>query len=86
MLQLQHELGVDENTKRIVYAGWHTTITPEAREYIQCNKPKVKAEAFILSGLAQKILFDFYHRIRKNDNPIKSFSNLEGALRWIKRF
>lgn len=86
MLQLQRELGVDENVKRIVYAGRYTTITPEAREYVQRNKPKVKAEAFVLSGLAQKILFDFYHHICKNENPIKSFNNLEDAFKWIEHF
>ncbi len=85
VLELQVELGVNESVKRIVHAGRHTTITQEAREYIEQHKPRVKAEAFVLFGLAQKILFQFYTTARKNDNPIKPFNSLDSARRWIDR-
>ena len=86
MLELQIEMGVNESVKRIVHAGRHTTITSEAREYVEQNKPKVTAEAFILYGLHQKILFDFYYKVRKHKNPLKSFNKLSSAIKWIERF
>ena len=84
MIEIQEELGVDDKVKRIVHAGQFTSITSEARNYIQKNKPKVKAEAFILTGLSQRILFNFYYKVRKNANPLKSFRNLNNAKKWIE--
>lgn len=84
MLSQQQAIGVSDQTKRIVHAGKYTTITAPAREHIETFKPKVKAEAFILNNLPQKILFNFYYKIRRSQNPIRSFTNLKDALNWLE--
>lgn len=83
MLTIQSQMGVNENTNRIIHAGQYTSITPKAREYIKKNKPKAKSEAFILPSLSHRILFNFYQKFRSKENPIKSFRELAPAVEWI---
>lgn len=83
MLKLQAELGINENTKRIVHAGRYTTITTNARKYVEKNKPIAFAEAYILTNLPQRLLFNIYSKFRSTANPINSFDNLESALKWL---
>lgn len=86
MLSLQRQLGVNETTKRIVHAGKYTTITSNARKHIELNKPKAKAEAFIIHGLPQRIMFNMYSKLRRNINPIKSFDSLDKAINWLNDY
>lgn len=86
MLELEKELGVNETTKRIILAGRYTTITSEAREYVEEFKPRSRAEAYVLFGLAQKILFNFYNKARKNKNPMRAFTNIGSAIQWMEQY
>lgn len=85
MLKLQHELGVNQDTIRIIYAGKYTTITSEARQLVEREKPKAKAEAYILTSLAQRILFNLYKKVRGDENPIRAFSSVEAAIKWARK-
>jgi hypothetical protein len=84
MLDFQNELGVDQSISRIIHSGQFTTITPKARQYVEKFMHKAKSEAFILNGLSQRILFNFYCKVRSKQNPIKSFKKLSTALEWIE--
>ena len=56
-----------------------------AREYFARN-PKHSAirlsQAFIIEGLAQKIVANFYKTFHKPDCPVELFADLPSALKW----
>lgn len=57
----------------------------EARDYF-AKDPRHSAirlsQAFIIEGLAQKIVANFYKTFHKPDCPVNFFSNLPDALKW----
>lgn len=85
MLGFQREQGVSADHYRIVHAEPHADLSKIAREYVQDNAPMVKAEAYILSNLSHKILFNLFVKLRRNTNPIKAFENLDDAIHWLKK-
>ena len=84
MIDFQTEQQVGRNHYRIIHGEELSQMTKEAREYVQENASQVKAEAYIISSLAHKILFNLYTKLRRNSNPIKAFDNVEDAISWLK--
>lgn len=82
--QLDQNVGVDH--KRLIHAEKFATISREAREFLQKTTPTVKAEAYVIPSLSQKILFNLYIKFRRNSNPIKGFDSKENALAWLGKF
>ncbi len=84
----KHNLSLTKgNDYAIVFdAGYYTTITKEAREIMTSSKIEKgrKASAFVISGLSQKILGNFYVKINKPGVPTKFFSDKEKAIIWAK--
>ena len=74
--------------KAILEFGEYTTATNEARKYAEDNEPISIASAFIINGLAQRLLIRFYERFRRrrNKQPMRIFNNYENALKWVKTF
>lgn len=69
-------------------AGKLTTLEPGVREYIESNnryQHKI-AEAFVVKNLSQRILANFYIRIKKHGCPTEVFSNEDEACRWVKMY
>ena len=63
-----------------------THISKEALNYI-ADSPYGKyqsAEAFIISGLGQKLIANFYLKVTKPKVKSKFFTNFETALEWIE--
>lgn len=85
MLQFQKEQKLNSEHLRIIHAEKFATITKRAREYLQDNATTVKAEAYIIPSLSQKILFNLYVKLRSNKNTIKAFENLDDSLVWLKK-
>ena len=56
--------------KRIIEPGKYTTITSSARKHLEQEGTQAIAEAFVLSSLAQKIIFRVYQKLRKQKHPI----------------
>ena len=77
-------LGCDENYKTLSEFHKYSTLSTEARHYAEKIKPKVKASAFILHSLSQRILLRFYHKFQRNKNVTRVFNNYEDALAWLR--
>ena len=65
--------------------GDHTTITKEAREYMASGPHKniIKAEAFVLQSVAQKIIARFYYKINQPIVPVGFFKTKAEAEAWL---
>jgi hypothetical protein len=60
------------------------TISTEARHYASEKSPDLKAIAFVITSLAQRILLRFYIKTWKRDKKTKIFESFNEALDWIK--
>ncbi|MCH2233405.1 MAG: hypothetical protein MK078_04045 [Crocinitomicaceae bacterium] len=83
-IAFQRKHGVDTTCCRIVHAEKYATISKAAREYVENHAITVKAEAFIIPSIGQKILFNLYAKFRKNKNPLRAFDKLEDGIAWLK--
>lgn len=87
-VEKMHEFQTEQNVglahKRLVHAEKYATITKDAREFIQDNTPAVKAGAYILHSLPQRILYNIYVKLRRHKNPSKAFDNPEDAIAWLR--
>ena len=50
------------------------------------NNPFTKADAFVITSMAQRILGNFYVKINKPERPTQLFSDKSEALGWLKQF
>jgi len=50
------------------------------------NNPYSKADAFVISSMAQKIIANFYLKINSLERPTKFFKEKEEAIKWLKTF
>ncbi|UKN02312.1 hypothetical protein K6119_02105 [Paracrocinitomix mangrovi] len=62
----------------------NTIINNDARRFAENRDQWAIAEAIVINSLGQRILFRFYSKFRKHKYPIKSFSNREEALEWLR--
>ena len=69
-------------------AGKYTGITSEARTYLTKGPHKsfIKAEAFVIQSMAQRIVANFYLKISKPVVPAAYFNNVADAKRWLLGF
>ncbi|MCC6252846.1 MAG: hypothetical protein IT238_10325 [Bacteroidia bacterium] len=67
-----------------VYAE-DNTFSPEATKYISSaeNNKIVKAEALVITGLATRIIGNFYLKINKPKRPSKLFTSRLAAIEWL---
>jgi hypothetical protein len=70
----------------LVEMGRHANLSSDAREFAQANKKPAMAEALVLHSLPQRLIFNFYVRFRKQDHPIKIFSDFNLAKDWLNTF
>lgn len=68
---------------RIIIAGLHSNISPDARNTLQEVELPVKKEAYVIQGLAQKLIVNFYIKLRPNKHPFKAFNKEKDALEWL---
>lgn len=50
------------------------------------NNPYSKADAFVISSMAQKIFANFYLKISTPERPTKFFNDIDEAIKWLKQF
>lgn len=67
----------------------YNNVTSEARKIFagkHDNKiPKI-AEAFVIQQLHSRILFRFYQKLAKTNNPCQAFKTKDKALIWLNGF
>lgn len=79
-----NEFGGNEDFKTLSEFHKYSTLGTEARHYAEKIKPKVKASAFVLHNLSQRILLRFYLKFQTNKNPTRVFNSYEDALKWLR--
>jgi len=68
---------------RLLLAGLHANISSDARSLLQKVELPVKKEAYVISGLAQKLIVNFYIKFRPNKHPFRAFNKEKDALEWL---
>lgn len=72
--------------KVIIEMGQHSSMDKQSREFLQKHKVKSICEAVIINGLAQRLLINFYHKLKSHTNPSKVFKTRDEALDWVNSF
>lgn len=69
--------------KIIAEMGEHSQMDKKSREFLQQHKIDAICEAAIIHNLAQRILINFYHRLKSHSHPSKVFRNFDNSLKWV---
>lgn len=65
-------------------AGLYGSMTPEARKIsINTDNEYTLAIALVIQDLSQRLLANFYFRIKKVNYPVKIFKSEEEATNWL---
>ncbi len=76
--------------KRLVIISKNSTITREARAFLQEENHRERkyiiAEAVLVNSLAQKMATNFYLNFIKDDFPSKFFTDINKAKEWLKTY
>jgi len=70
--------------KVLIEFGAYSSITTEARAYIENKQMPTPAQAVIIHNLAQRILARFYKFFRKDTHPLRFFKQKDEAIEWLK--
>lgn len=67
-------------------SGLNGTISPEARKVDFNNvSSHTLALALVIQELSQRLLANFYFKIKNVDYPVKTFKSEEEAIEWLKQ-
>lgn len=71
----------------LVVCSEDNTFSKEAREYTASKEVSevLKADAFVIKGLALRIIGNGYLKINKPSRPTRLFNSKEEAIDWLKR-
>lgn len=84
MIEMQNSAAIDTKLfDRLIISGQYATLTSAARKMLQEREVPVKREAYVIANLAQKIILNFYLRLRPNNHPCKAFKTREEAEKWL---
>ena len=72
--------------KIIIELAPHSSLTQEARSFLENHKEKAICEAIITYNLAQRIIINFYFKFKSHLHPSKAFKNRKSALDWVNTF
>ena len=84
--KVYNELNVDQNLKILAEFPKHVSFSVEARKYAEMAALDTIAQAIVIHSLPQRIIARFYHRMRKNDFPVKVFNKKHEAVAWLLTF
>lgn len=86
MIVTAGELGEQKKLKNLIIAGPHSTLSPEATQYMKSEEAHrfTKLEAIVISSLAQRIVGNFYLGIVSKRRPSKLFNSTEKAIQWLQ--
>ena len=74
----------EKELKFLVEFPEFVSITPEARKWAEERQVRAVAEAVVFKGLPQRILLRFYLMFRKQNHLVKTFSEVEKAVDWLR--
>lgn len=76
-------LGKRKHFKKLIIAGKYFSIDADARKTLELKMLPADMEAHVFSGLAQRIMFNMFVKLRKNTHPLKAFSSVDEAKNWL---
>lgn len=87
MVQLFKKLSGPFKPSLLVICSEDNTFSKEAREYTASREVSavLKADAFVIKGLALRIIGNGYLKINKPRRPTRLFNSKEEAIDWLKR-
>ena len=87
LVKSQEELGC-QKLPVLVICKEHSATNVELLRELSKNKnnPYSKADAFVISSMAQKIFANFYLKISTPERPTKFFNDTTEAIKWLKQF
>lgn len=80
-----NEIAKNNQLMILNYVAPYTQISTEARAYLAhgSHKSFIKAEAYCIHSLAQKLLASFFVKIDKPIVPVKFFTKKNDAKKWL---
>jgi hypothetical protein len=85
---VEHFKKLNPHSKALILAVYEddNMFSKEVREYIAGMEVSkiVKADAFVINGLALRIFGNIYLKINKPKRPGKLFKTIEEAVAWLK--
>jgi hypothetical protein len=81
-----NEISEGRKLKFLVEFPAFITATADARKWAENNQVDAKAEAIVFSNLSQRLLIRFYILMRKQNHPVKVFSNKTSAQNWLESY
>lgn len=80
------ELAKVNPLKVIIEFATLATVSKEARDYIENHKVEAICEAIVITELAQRLIINFYFKIKSHKHPSKAFKNVKNAIAWANSF
>ncbi|HRE75153.1 MAG TPA: hypothetical protein PK798_08550 [Flavobacteriales bacterium] len=91
-LRFLHKLkggkGGGKKYPNLIVMGFHSSADHTARAFSASEESQAyrKADAFVISSLAQRIIANFYIKVQRPKVPTRFFNNEELALNWLRTF
>jgi hypothetical protein len=87
MVKMFKQLTGEVKPSLLVLYGEDNMFSKDAREYISSKEVSdvLKADAFVIKGLALRIMGNGYLKINKPKRPTRLFNSKDEALNWLKQ-
>lgn len=88
LVMFQKELGGGKQYPVLILPSPTATTNSDLLKHMaqKDSLPYTKADAFVLTSIAQKILANFYLKIYPPGRPTLFFTRKEEALKWLEKF
>lgn len=88
LIEIQKKMSPDKKRPVLILTKPSTFTSLEVLKYLSDDKniPVSKAEAFVLSSIAQRILANLYKRLNPNKRPTGYFKTKAEALKWLVEY
>ena len=72
--------------KVIIELDEYAQLDRSAREYLEKHTTKGICEATVTKSIAQRIIVNFYFKVKSHSHPSRAFKSKEDALKWVNTF
>ena len=87
LIKAQESLGSKKLAVLVLCEEFASTDTTFVKHLAQNkNNPHSKADAFVISSIAQKLIANFYLKISSPERPTKFFKEKADAIIWLKQY
>ena len=82
------ELANKQKVLLLLIASDYTSIDVDAKNFLSTDEAGLHsiAEAYVIKSLAQRLLLNFIIKIKGAPVPVKFFTEIDLAIKWLKSF